>query len=329
MSRFLLSTLLGICIALPTQSANYPDYKSEIEALKGQVNQLESELKALRKQLQDFPPPPKKPSAKETSDPNGNPTPSKKQLYLTVETRGFGDAAPVDIKAVCLSTAHEFLPYFPQRQLNPISIRGSDHGPMVLFSRGPQGEYRVLLNVKGRYWAQCTYQFAHEFCHILCNYREVKNPNLWFEESLCETASLFALRKMAKTWRTKAPYPNWKSYAPALAHYAENRMGRLKLPQGMSLAQWYRRNEPELRKTGTDRNRNQIVAEALLPLFEKHPHHWQAVSYLNKGKAGHALSFREYLTDWYKRASEEHRPFIARIAGLFEIPVVPEKKLGD
>ncbi|MCH7725993.1 MAG: hypothetical protein IH991_05860 [Planctomycetes bacterium] len=220
---------------------------------------------------------------------------------------------------MCLSAAQEIWAHVPDRKMAPISIRQSKKGPLVVYGLGPDGERRVLLNVNGRYWAQFAFQFAHEFCHILCNYRDVKNPNLWFEESLCETASLFALRRMAETWKTKPPYQNWKSYSTALKTYTDDRLKSTKSLEGTSLATWYRKHELSLRKTATDREKNQVVAVAVLKLLETNPQHWQAISYLNQWDKNRELSFEAYLLDWYRRVPKPQKNFVADVAALFEI----------
>src|SRR5450759_2591810 len=75
----------------------------------------------------------------------------------------------------------------------PIEVSRGISEPVTHFERGPSGEIRVELNVEGPYWAQFAFQFGHEMCHVLCEYGDYPNPNKWFEETLCETASLFVL----------------------------------------------------------------------------------------------------------------------------------------
>ena len=51
--------------------------------------------------------------------------------------------------------------------------------------------------------------------------RTVKQEeNSFVLETLCEVASLFALRQMGEAWKTDAPYSNWKSYSVSLKGYA-------------------------------------------------------------------------------------------------------------
>ncbi|GAG03367.1 unnamed protein product, partial [marine sediment metagenome] len=142
--------------------------------------------------------------------------PAGTKLVIRVQPGGWGDAGVQNIQKLLLSAGNELWKHFPGRRLRPIIIRHSDSGPIVLFRQGPAGEYIVKLDAEGRHWAQFTYQFSHELCHVLTNYEKKASPkNRWFEESLCEMASMFVLRRMAVTWQTSPPYPNWKSFAPA------------------------------------------------------------------------------------------------------------------
>ena len=223
-----------------------------------------------------------------------------------------------DVEKVLYSAAGQLWRYFPDRRLPPIEVEARG-GPIVLFGRGPQGEIRVRLNTGERLWAQMAFQFAHEFCHILSNYDDKHGPTKWFEESLCETASLFALRRMGHTWETHPPYPNWMSYAPHLTEYAAKRLDEARLPPGKTFAQWYRENAEAFRTNATDRPRNGIVAGVLLPLFEADPPGWEAVSYLNKEVLPGNYTFEEHLKAWRRQCPEKRRAFVAKVAAVFEI----------
>lgn len=240
-------------------------------------------------------------------------------LKIQVQEGAWGGAGRRDIRKVLESAAEPLWARFPNRRLKPISVSRGNGGPITLYRRGPNGEIRVKLDVDGTHWAQFAYQFAHEFCHILCKYDEDKDPNEWFEEMLCELASLYSLRKMAESWKEKPPYPNWRSYAAALRKYADNRAKKLGLPDATTLAQFYAKNEKEFRGSKERRTLNGTVALALLPLFEESPEHWRAVEWINTGPASPGKSFRKYLDDWRRHAPERHRAFISRIAKRFDI----------
>lgn len=236
------------------------------------------------------------------------------RVNLQVMEDDWGGADRDDIAAVINSAAAELARFVPQRKPDDIRLSFSDEGPIVLFDRGPGQAHQVRLNVRGRYWAQFAFQFGHEHCHILANYRPGPGENKWFEETLCETASLFVLRRMAETWKTNPPYSNWRDFHASLASYANERMEKSKLPEGVTLAKWYAEHAEQLRRKSTQRDENCVVAVALLPLFEAEPEHWQAVEALNAGPIEKGRSFRDYLQDWRSNAGEVRRPFIVQIA---------------
>jgi hypothetical protein len=226
--------------------------------------------------------------------------------------------SPEQVRAILLSGSRELLVYFPGRTLKPILVE-PEGGPITLFDRGPGGEYRVHLDTDDNLWAQWVYQFSHELGHILSNYDTVRNRNKWFEETVCEVASLFVLRRLADVW-SKDPSPGtWKKFAPALGKYADARIAKAQLPDKMTLAEWYPARALDLAKTGYDRDKNTLVAVQLLPLFEETPEHWEAISYLARAKKGHSGSFAEYLKAWQESCPEKHQPFVDRIARKFDI----------
>lgn len=221
-----------------------------------------------------------------------------------------------DVQRVLDAAASELWCHFPDRTLEPILVEPKG-GPIALHARGPDGEYRVRLATGGTLWAQYTFQFAHELGHILCGYDADPHRQKWFEESLCELASLFVLRRSAETWKTSPPYAHWTSYAPALADYAQERLKGL--PEGTSLEAWYRENAAALEKDATDRARNNVVAAALLPLFEEDPSRWEAVTWLNTEKLDETHTFAQVLGAWKRNAPEKHRAFIEEVARRFGI----------
>ena len=141
--------------------------------------------------------------------------------------------------------------------------------PQILLRVAGQTVYRILLNTGDTYWAQYTYQFGHEFCHLVAGYEQrFETPNQWVEETLCELASLFTLRSMAVTWKTHPPYPNWRDFAPALSHYASGEMAKVQMPAADVWPVWLWEHEARARADPYLRRRQQdrcITAVAALP----------------------------------------------------------------
>jgi hypothetical protein len=235
---------------------------------------------------------------------------------LRVNKEGWGGASHADLSKVLRSSCDAIAKYIGEPALGePIRARHDKGGPITLFKRNVRGEIVVELSSKDTFWCQHAYQMAHEFCHILCEFREGGRQNLWFEETLCELASIFAVRAMAETWKTDPPYPNWKDYSKALREYAADLEKKYALPKGTSLSAYVADHLDHLRANPTDRGKNGTVAVALLPLFEAEPDTaWAAVRHLNAGRGKDNLEFREHLKNWHDQAPEDLRPFINEVA---------------
>lgn len=289
----------------------------DVEAvLKGKITDLEAENKALRLLLGEIQTVLGKTPPAVKSEIQGN-----AKFRLFVSPGDWGSSSLVDVKKVCESAGMAFAPHLGQAIAAPLLVENDGSGPITLYRRGENNEHIVRLNSVDRAWAQLAFQFSHELCHVMCNYRNVKNEQLWFEETLCECASLFALRRMAETWKTNAPYSNWKSYSSALNDYA---MERLK-EQGTRtdpLKEIYRANRPELEASGTNRKLNNTIAARLLPLFEKNPAAWESVRFINQGPVVENRTFERYLSGWHSRVPEQHKAFVVQVAEEFGVPFI-------
>ncbi|NNC88622.1 MAG: hypothetical protein HKN82_09215 [Akkermansiaceae bacterium] len=235
---------------------------------------------------------------------------------LRVDPRDF-EASRADIENLLQSASRALWKEFPGYALDPIVVVRGRKDPITLFERNARGEIVVQLNTGSTYWAQYSYQWAHEFCHILCGFRKQPRENNWFEETLCELASLYVLRAMGTSWEHDPPYPNWKEYRHSLRAYADDVMAKREKLTPDGLARFYKLHEGELRGNGIRRDLNGAMAGALLPLLEEDPSRWEAVRWLNAAPATKGMSFRDYLAKWSAAAPPRHRPFIARLAALF------------
>ncbi len=241
----------------------------------------------------------------------------------------WGGADRMDVENLLISVARELWVYFPERSLKPIVVAPTERHPVAGYSKGPDGEYFVYLSARGQHWSQYAYQFAHEFTHIVSNYekngRSLVRRNQWFDESLCETAALFTLRRLGATWLKGegVPYPHWKPYGTALQTYVSNLLAQphRALPAKSGFAEWYRGNADTLDKNPYLRERDELVAGMLLPLFEENPEAWSTIAYLNLQESDATGSFQQYLANWHKNTPERQRPLVARIIELFGFPV--------
>src|SRR5712692_2930513 len=153
----------------------------------------------------------------------------------------WGGAALADIEAIANSAARCFS-VFDDEESVAITLLAMTKGPMTVQDPSlPAGEAVVWLGTHGTVWAQVAFQFAHEFCHVIADPRTMPwDRFLWIEETICETASQFAVRCMAKTWAVAPPYPNWQDYSVKLEEYVSARMSEPEhcLPPGVQFRAW-------------------------------------------------------------------------------------------
>ena len=268
--------------------------------------------------------------------------PRKMPVYR-VEAADF-DASEADIRAVCDSTGRELWRYFPDCQIEPFVVTRGRQGPITLFRRNDRQEIVLRLDTGGAFWSQYSYQFAHEFCHVLAGFREGDAIHKWFEETLCEIASLFVMRAMAKSWKNEPPYPHWANYRDSLREYADDVIRRrdLSLIHKYGLTAFHQKHADELRRNPTQRELNGAMAVVLLHVMEAQPERWEAIRWLNAEAApGGATqsdaasnepategpdkpsgkSFANYLARWHAAVPDRHQAFVRQFARLYGIEI--------
>lgn len=240
---------------------------------------------------------------------------------IRVEADGF-EASQEDIAAVCLSAIGELQCHCPGLPTEDVVIEhgGGEGHAIVLHERNNNGEIVIQLDTSKTFWSQYAYQISHEICHVHCGFRRGPLQNQWFEEAVCETASMFCLRAMAHTWKTEPPYPHWRSYASSLAEYADNFTSNLIYKAeflSKGLAQFYRDHETEFRAHACERELNGVIALALLPYLEEKSGRWAAFCWLNATARPENEPFTHYLTRWEQSTPEEHKATVLGVRQLF------------
>ena len=233
---------------------------------------------------------------------------------VTIEVKGdsWGDAQQRNINVLLENVASHLTRHLRDDVSAVIEVRNWTSDPMIVIRRRGQTAHWVMLSTTGKHWAQYSYQFAHELCHLLSDYERLEgSANNWFHESICETASLFTLRSMAMTWEADPPYPNWRSYAKSLRHYAEDHVNTVKkeIPGDDEIGLWLQGHEAQGRANRYLRERNRILALRLLPVFERHPEGWNAVRRLPRSDA----LIGQYLAHWKEAAQPCDQAFVGQI----------------
>jgi hypothetical protein len=238
---------------------------------------------------------------------------------IRVSRDQWGSATRAEVHDVLVATARELQVFFPARSAEAILVERSPGVPMVLYKRNGDGEYVIHLTVSGRRWAEYAYEFAHELCHIYANYQQRPHsaaaPHQWFEEALCETVSLFVLRRMGRRWQERGVA--YGAYAPLFFEYAELLLNEPHRHGALALAPWYAAHARRLSRDPYGRQDNEYCAKRLLPLFEAQPDGWQALPYLNAPTTASHLSFSGYLRHWHAAVPLAQRRFLGELLRLF------------
>ena len=255
--------------------------------------------------------------------------PSRKQgLSIQVQGGGWGTASKESIETVLYAVADELMSHMPGRLPAPIVVTHTDGPPVAVYGRGSAGELRIRLHASDENWHLFVYEFAHELCHVLSNYDAHvpagsggQRNNQWFEETLCETASLFTLKSLAQRWEQAPPGPEWAGEAAHLGKFFDLLIaeGHRRLPPEAPLAAWLRDNEEALRTNPYLRQKNEVLANLLLPLFERNPENWQALGYMNLDPGDARSSLRSYLGRWYGNTPLEHRELVSGVMALLSM----------
>lgn len=257
-------------------------------------------------------------------------------LVIQVQGGGWGKASREDIQTVLDAAANELAQSLPAPLPAPIVVTHTDGPPVALYGRGPQGEYRIHLHARGENWHLYAYEFAHELCHLLSNYDghlqagDSAHPNQWFEEAVCETASLYVLKNLAASWSRSPPEPRWADEVPLFQRFFDTLIAERhrRLPAGTPLGEWLRENERSLRSDPYLRQKNEVLANLLLPLFESDPASWQALAYLNQHPEAARASLRSYLGDWYRSAPQTQRRLVSGVLALLQLEDVMPAELN-
>ena len=178
--------------------------------------------------------------------------------------------------------------------------------PRVLLDSCP---YQIRINAQNRNWCQYVYQFSHKLCHVMTNYNRNKvHRHCWFEESLCEMASLFVLHELSESWKPNPP-ENVKGaaeFAPNHAIYCESAVLQYMTPEeynnilSIHLPEWFALKLKDMEADSYLRDRNVVVALALLEHFQSAPSLWADCGYLNYWNVHENETFEDYLNSWEK-----------------------------
>ena len=233
-------------------------------------------------------------------------------ITINIQGNNWGTGRRDDIYAVLSSAGAQIVQYLREDVEAKIDVGNWERSPEI--QRGFDGptNYNIWLNTKDMRWAQYTYQFSHELCHMLSNYEQrFEKPNQWFEESICEMASFFTLRSMKLAWTVSPPCPEWQSYGESLLEYEALLLAEVggKMPNDATWGEWISEHENQSRDCPYRRLENRVIALRILPLFEDYPQGWNAIRRLPESEE----RLGAFLAQWEDAVDPQDRNFIHRV----------------
>jgi len=173
----------------------------------------------------------------------------------------------------------------------------------------------IYLNTSGQFWSMYSYQFAHELCHhiIDSDFYKINDKFGWFEETLCELASIFCIDKMSQTWLTNPPYQNWRDYSTELADYVKEIFERPENKISIPFKTWLTENLDALFKDRYKRTENRIVALQLFEIFKNNPKIWMTIQYLKFIKVAEGMTFENFINAWTKLVPDDLKELLNEI----------------
>ena len=246
-------------------------------------------------------------------------TPGNTEAAVMVVNGNWGLTSLSAIRAVLLSAYRVLVSSFEAAPKAAVHVsRWNRDYPLSVYDKRP---YQVLLTARETYWCQYVYQFSHELCRILTHFDRYKtHKHKWFEESLCELASLHVLRSLAKVWKEDPPSEVFEASAFAKHHqsYAEEVEEKTPIPSQSDLPGWLNRNIHLMEENPTCRELNRVVAVSLSGNFRQNPALWRDCGWLNCWDIRKDSTFSEYLNSWtdclreHGRNQEPRAPDVVR-----------------
>lgn len=245
-----------------------------------------------------------------------------KNFYLN--PNGWGEAETIDIITLFDSIITDFYSLFESSKipLKEVNILNA-------YFKNPPTDYPeiiklpdlnlIILSTTDRRWSQYSYQFSHELCHhvIDCNFYSTNDKFGWFEEVICELASIFSIKEMSEKWKENPPYPNWSGYSKSLEDYVQNILSKEENNIDKDFMIWFTENLELLFQDRYRRKENRIIAIELLTLFETNPELWKAIQYLKCIEVTDKMSFNQFIIGWSNCVPENLKLLVLELQNKF------------
>lgn len=241
---------------------------------------------------------------------------------LTVVNGNWGATSLAAVRAVLASACDVLTEAFGTPPDAPVRVAPWDQDPRTLYDKRP---YEIRLTARDRYWSRYVHQFSHELCHVMIGFdRYREHRHKWFEETLCEMASLFVLYRLALLWEEHPPPDiiGARDFASNHSTYADHIQARCPPVRKRQLPEWLAMSLERMEADPCMRELNGVVAVSLLSRFREEPSLWRDCGSLNQWDPGNDPTFGDYLDSWAacltRRDRTARAPIIVREVLLLE-----------
>lgn len=178
----------------------------------------------------------------------------------------------------------------------------------------------IWLNTCSNDWHYYVFEFAHELCHyhIRKDRDEVGQSLRWFEESICELASIFTMRAIRQYSMRQTDSAGWYVLGAGLLERL-NREEQKAIPINLDFSDYTSIELQMLVDDEYQREKNTFIALQLLPIFERQPYLWSTVPLL--GRVPEWVAIDEFIRMWYRLSAPEFSDSIIEVSNVFNIAV--------
>lgn len=149
----------------------------------------------------------------------------------------------------------------------------------------------IRISAYGDYLARWVYEFSHEYCHHLINgaFEADITGVIWFEEAICELASMYHLYQTHKDWSASQDINKLQNAHSFQAYLDELLKKNLQLVNVTHHQGWLSSWVPFLSEPIYYRDHYNSIAVRMLPLFLENPHLWKIIAHFGDSRKWNSL----------------------------------------
>lgn len=176
-------------------------------------------------------------------------------------------------------------------------------------------DFIVYLSAKDGFWCQIIYQLSHELSHVAMECYPRKKELKWISECLCESASIYVLRRSIDFFQNQN-YDGYKKYTLCVEEYINDHLEKSQTLSKKEVKKYinanfeYLRNDP-IEENEIGRPRNNIIGKHWAEIIERNQNGWSAISLFSEIKYENMDEVR-FFDDWYNKCRNNNEKMFVR-----------------